>query len=524
MAERLQRFEFRRFDGGMHTAGDPRNIADNELATLENMLPSRYGGALHARLGWHLVSGQTPDIATPVWMYYWQQEDKYIVVRHTGGTSQGSYTWILYRIDSDGQNKTIIAQTGAGFVAATTHELPHVVSYGYGANNNLYIAYGHFIIQHNISGAQVEMNVEGPKSSYLLVRFDQLWACGDPDNPSRVSRCDVLAPADWTTGNAGYYDVTAGDGGEVTAIYDYLGDLWIFKGGNNPSIWISSGTPGGGYTNTPYKKNSPAIYRYSIETTLWGLVFASRGAISLLLGGGEQALLVDISGPVKSIVHSRMSAPHLGEGVMAYSAKFDTLFLKVETSGAGYTATSMMMCRLLGRQAMWSEYKGPQIRCPLSGDYLVGLNESNSEQLMCYGEDYNAAVAGIVLADFDTAWRPVVWLAETKETDCGAEAVRKNARAAICDVNVDGTITQTATGSIYTDGGAVAADTVTVDGQGSNKERQRLNILFDTIRAMWTGSQVITTPVAASDMDNLTRIGKIGFDYRFLHDVRRTQV
>ena len=182
------------------------------------------------------------------------------------------------------------------------------------------------------------------------------------------------------------------------------------------------------------------------------------------------------------------------------------------------------MWRLVGRQAMWAEYKGPQIRCPLGRDYLVGLNESNSEQIMCYGEDYNGALAGIVLADFDTSWRAVVWTAGTKETDCGSEGVRKNARAAICDVNVDGTITGTATGEIFVNGGAVASDSITIDGQGANKERQRTNILFDTIRALWTGSQVITTPVAATDHDYLTKIGKIGFDYRFMHEARRTQV
>lgn len=522
MPEDLQRFEFRRFDGGFHIAGDPRNIADNELATLENMLPSKYGGALHARLGWYAVSAHAPDISVPTWMYYWPEEDKYVIVEHTGGVA-GAWTWVMYHVDSDGQNKTTLATTGVGTTPATTYELPHCVSYGYGVNNRLIVAFGITLREFAVGGA-ITTIVGGVAASYVIVRFDQLFVCDDPLNPARVRYCDTLDRTDWITGNAGYYDVNAGDGGAVTVLYDYLGDLWIFKGGRNPSIWLSKGTPVGGYTNVPYKQNSPDIYRYSIVTTTWGVVFASRGAISLLLGGGESALLLDISGPIKSIVHGRMSAPWLGEGVMAYSAKFDTLFLKVETSGAAYTATSMMMCRLLGRQAMWAEYKGPQIRCPLGRDYLVGLNESNSEQIMCYGEDYNGALAGIVLADWDTSWRPVVWTAGTKETDCGSEAVRKNARSAICDVNVDGTITQTATGEIFINGGAVAVDTVSITAQGANQERQRTNILFDTIRALWTGSQVITTPVAADDFDSLTKIGKIGFDYRFMHEARRSQV
>ena len=524
MGEDLQRYEFRRFDGGYYVAGDPRNIADNELSTLENMLPSRYGGALHSRLGWYAVSAHTPDITVPTWMYYWPEEDKYVVVQKTGGVAE-AWTWVMYHIDSDGQNKTTFATTGIGVVPATTYALPHCVSFGYGVNNRLIIAFGGTLREFAVGGAIATIaGAGGFQASYVIVRFDQIFACDDYLNTARVWYCDTLDRTDWVGGNAGYYDVSAGDGGTVKVIYDYLGDLWIFKGGGNPSIWLSSGTPSGGYTNTIYKKNSPNIYRYSPVTTAWGLCFASRGAISLLLGGGEGAALVDISGPVKSTVHGKMSSPEVGEGVMAYSAKFNTLFLKIETTGAGYTATSMLMCRLLGRQAMWAEYKGPQITCPIGGDYLVGLNESNSEQLMCYGEDYNNALAGIVLADFDTAWRPVVWTAGTKETDCGSEAIRKNARSAICDVNVDGTITQTATGEIFVDGGAVATDTITIDGQGSKKGRQRTNILFDTIRALWTGSQVITTPVAADDYDKLTKIGKIGFDYRFMHEARRTQV
>jgi hypothetical protein len=245
MPEDLQRYEFRRFDGGYHAAGDPRNIADNELATLENMLPSKYGGALHSRLGWYAVSAQTPNITVPTWMYYWPEEDLYVIVEKTGGVA-GAWTWVMYHIDSDGDNKVTLATTGVGVVAATTKELPHCVSYGYGANNRLIVAAGPIIYEFAKGGAIAIVGGTAPKGTYVMVRFDQLWVCGDEDTPGRVWRSDTLDRTDFATGNGGYYDVGAGDGGEVTVIYDYLGDLWIFKGGGNPSIWLSSGTPSGG--------------------------------------------------------------------------------------------------------------------------------------------------------------------------------------------------------------------------------------------------------------------------------------
>lgn len=100
------------------------------------------------------------------------------------------------------------------------------------------------------------------------------WGANTSSNPSRLYYSVAGNPEDWIGAGSGSIDVDPGDGDSITGIYSWQGELIIFKGSDNLSIYRLSGSTSSDFALVPFTKNISAanqqsIFQYNDDLFFW---------------------------------------------------------------------------------------------------------------------------------------------------------------------------------------------------------------------------------------------------------------
>lgn len=100
------------------------------------------------------------------------------------------------------------------------------------------------------------------------------WGANTTTNPSRLYYSVSGDPEDWAGVGSGSIDIDPGDGDEITGIYSFQGELFIFKGSTNLSIYRLTGSTSSDFALLPFTKNISAawqssIFQYNDDLLFW---------------------------------------------------------------------------------------------------------------------------------------------------------------------------------------------------------------------------------------------------------------
>lgn len=100
------------------------------------------------------------------------------------------------------------------------------------------------------------------------------WGANTTANPSRLYYSVAGDPEDWIGAGSGSIDVDPGDGDEITGIYSFQGELFIFKGSERLSIFRLTGSTSSDFALAPFTRNISAasqssIFQYNDDLIFW---------------------------------------------------------------------------------------------------------------------------------------------------------------------------------------------------------------------------------------------------------------
>jgi hypothetical protein len=87
-------------------------------------------------------------------------------------------------------------------------------------------------------------NLAGTPPNFSMSRShkNRMWAAGNASASSRLYYSVLLDPEDWAGSGSGNIDIEPEDGDEITGIFSYKNELWVFKGPHKGSIHRITGS------------------------------------------------------------------------------------------------------------------------------------------------------------------------------------------------------------------------------------------------------------------------------------------
>jgi len=184
-----------------------------------------------------------------------------------------------------GSAPTTIISVGEDLYEYGTFSITRIGSLPLDSNNSGHIVFSQFndllIITQNLT----------PPKSYDGTTFQSLagspaefqishkhrgrhWGANTASNPSRLYYSVSGNPEDWSGAGSGSIDVDIGDGDEITGIYSFQGELFIFKGSTNLSIHRLRGSTSSDFALVPFTRNISAawqncIFQYNNDLIFW---------------------------------------------------------------------------------------------------------------------------------------------------------------------------------------------------------------------------------------------------------------
>lgn len=253
-------------------------------------------------------------------------------------------------------------------------------------NDFLVIAQDGPVAPQSWDGTTFQPLAGGPTSFAITHKHrGRQWGANTDANPSRLYYSVSGDPEDWVGVGSGSIDVDPGDGDEITGIYSFQGELFIFKGSTNLSIYRLTGSTSSDFALVPFTRNISAAWQTSIFQYNDDLIFWSPyGSLHSLKTTDRYGNFVQsyLNYPILSWCQEHMGgAPDRWQGAVdprkGYGAFnfFDTHARTSPQYGVNANNMTMMMdFRFMNEQNPYPRFAlWPYLQC-----HSVGLTGSES--------------------------------------------------------------------------------------------------------------------------------------------------
>lgn len=245
---RYQPWEIRDFSAGQVEKLNDNILPDNAAHECRNFISSRFGGLSKRNGQEKLNTAPLPATIQGLHPYYFPSSDTRYLIAMSQGLGflwNGSeFTALSFDGASSAIGEASFPLIGTSLWAETMFDHPMSIFPLNPSEPTLFADSVNYLIGMNgvnapwkWDGSIITTLTNAPtKGRYPVLHKEKLF-CVDTDDPSTLVWSESFDPEDWPAIN--YWDVTKGDGDEVTALIKFVDDLLVFK---NRSLHALKGT------------------------------------------------------------------------------------------------------------------------------------------------------------------------------------------------------------------------------------------------------------------------------------------
>lgn len=229
---------------------------------------------------------------------------------------------------------------------------------------------------HSWDGTTFQILVGGPSDFAITHKHKgRHWGANTVSNPSRLYYSVSGDPEDWSGVGSGSLDIDPGDGDEITGIHSFQGELFIFKGNTNLSIYRLTGSSSSDFALIPFTRNISAAWQNSIFQYNDDLLFWSpRGSFHSLKTTDRYGNFVQsfLNYPILSWCQEhfggnyeyRQAAVNPQKGYGVYNFTDNRIRNSVQYGTSSSNMTMMMDFRFMGDQNPYPRFAlWPYLKC-----------------------------------------------------------------------------------------------------------------------------------------------------------------